>query len=348
VVQHPGRQTDRRIRQGVADRLRRLTLLGDVALHELRPERIERRPFLLGEPLWKRSLAVSGLTRPTDQRGLRWDVTLTVDATGWARLDAVVEGIGRPMAALLVGVALLGAGCTSSAGQHARGPAATSAQPSPPPATRSAAYGKECLQGGERAAAFRFRVGEGLNTVGVVLGQGRGGLVFGHERGSNLCEWVPLARSYAQLGYRALAFDFRDYNRLDEDVAAAAELRRRGVARVVLVGSSMGGTAVLVAAARIRPPVAGVVSLSGAAVFAGMDARAAVARFRVPALFIAARRDGPFAAAARGLYEAAATHDKHLVVLSSAAHGTNLLQFGAQGATARATLRRFVEAHLDD
>jgi len=66
----------------------------------------------------------------------------------------------------------------------------------------------------------------------VILGQGRNGLVFGHELGSSLCEWVPMARSYARLGYRALVFDFRGYNRLDDDVVAAvAELRRRGVTR---------------------------------------------------------------------------------------------------------------------
>jgi dienelactone hydrolase len=92
----------------------------------------------------------------------------------------------------------------------------------------------------------------------VVLGQGRRGLVLAHQRGGDLCEWVPIARSYARLGYRTLVFDFHDQDRLDDDVVAAvAELRRRGVTRVVLVGSSMGGTAVLVAATRIQPTVAG-------------------------------------------------------------------------------------------
>jgi dienelactone hydrolase len=144
-----------------------------------------------------------------------------------------------------------------------------------------------------------------------------------------------------------LAFDFRDYNRPDYDLAAAvAELRRRGVTKVMLVGSSLGGTAVLVAAASLRPPVAGVVSLSGGAVVLGLDARPAVSRLRVPALFMAARGDEPFASAARGLYGAAGTHDKRLVVLSSAAHGSNLLTFGSEGAMARKTLRRFVEVHL--
>jgi len=252
-----------------------------------------------------------------------------------------VGGTGRRVAALLLGAALGAAGCTSGGDGGRPGPTGA------PAATRSAAYGKPCLQAGERAAAFRFRVGQGFDTVGVVLGQGRRGLVFGHQRGGDLCEWVPTARSYARLGYRALVFDFHDQDRLDQDVVAAvAELRRRGVDRVVLVGSSMGATAVLVAATRVRPPVAGVVSLSGPAVFGDLDARPAVGRLRVPALFMAARRDGPFPAAARGLYRAAATPDKRLLVLSSAAHGTNLLSFGGEAAAARAAVRRFVAAHL--
>jgi pimeloyl-ACP methyl ester carboxylesterase len=200
----------------------------------------------------------------------------------------VVHAIGRRGAALLLGAALGAAGCTGS-GRDAAPPGI----PGAPLATRSPAHGKPCLRADERAASFRFPVGQGFDTVGVVLGRGRRGLVLGHQRGGDLCEWVPMARSYARLGYRALVFDFHDQDRLDDDVVAAvAELRRRGVARVVLVGSSMGGTAVLVAATRIRPAVAGVVSLSGPAVFGDLDARPAVARLRVPALFMAAHLGG--------------------------------------------------------
>jgi pimeloyl-ACP methyl ester carboxylesterase len=252
-----------------------------------------------------------------------------------------VGGIGRRGAAPLLGAALWATGCTGS-GRDA-GPPGTSRAP---PATRSPAYGKPCLQAEERATAFRFRVGQGFDTVGVVLGRGRRGLVLAHQRGGDLCEWAPIGRSYARLGYRVLVFDFHDQDRLDDDViAAAGQLRRRGVTRVVLVGSSMGGTAVRVAATRIRPPVAGVVSLSGAAVFGALDARAAVGRLRMPALFMAAQKDRPFADAARGLYGAAGGRDKRLLVLSSAAHGTNLLSFGGEAAAARAVLRRFVAAH---
>jgi dienelactone hydrolase len=258
-----------------------------------------------------------------------------------------VNGAGRRAWVLLVGVVLVVAGC-GGGGRDGGRPRASSAPSGSPVATRSAAYGISCLRGDERAAAFRFRVGQEFDTVGVVLGQGGDGLVFGHQRGSSLCEWVPTARAYARLGYRALVFNFHDQDRLDDDVAAAvAELRRRGVARIMLVGSSMGGTAVLVAASRVRPAVAGVVSLSGAAVFGDMDARRVVPRLRVPALFMAARGDGPFAAAARGLYGAAGTRDKRLLVLTSAAHGTNLLSYGREGGKARAALRGFVTAHLD-
>jgi len=223
-------------------------------------------------------------------------------------------------ALLLVGAVLVAAGCTEEGRDAGRPQATTGARSGSPPVTRSAAYDISCLQADERAAAFRFRVGQRFDTVGVILGEGRNGLVFGHERGSNLCEWVPTARAYARLGYRALVFNFHDQDRLDDDVVAAG---------------------------RVRPPVAGVVSLSGAAVFADMDARVVVPRLQVPALFMAAKGDGPFPAAARGLYGAAGTRDKQLLVLSSAAHGTNLLSFGREAGKARAALRRFVTAHLD-
>ena len=232
-----------------------------------------------------------------------------------------MNGVGcRLPALLLVGAVLVAAGCTEEGRDAGRPQATTGARSGSPPVTRSAAYDISCLQADERAAAFRFRVGQRFDTVGVILGEGRNGLVFGHERGSNLCEWVPTARAYARLGYRALVFNFHDQDRLDDDVVAAG---------------------------RVRPPVAGVVSLSGAAVFADMDARVVVPRLQVPALFMAAKGDRPFPAAARGLYGAAGTRDKQLLVLSSAAHGTNLLSFGREAGKARAALRRFVTAHLD-
>jgi pimeloyl-ACP methyl ester carboxylesterase len=215
---------------------------------------------------------------------------------------------------------------------------------------------KTCLRGAGSPAPFRFAAAGGASLVGVVLGEGRSGLVLGHQVGSDLCEWLPQARSFARQGYQVLAFDFEgsgdsqpgsgaDAGIVSDVVAAAEQLRRRGADRVVLVGSSMGGTAVLAAAGRIRPPVAGVVSLSGPANFEGLDAKAPVARLRVPVLFVASTDDHPFVDDTRALYRLARVRDKHLLVVEGVNHGTSMLEFGDAAAKVRAAIRGFVTRH---
>jgi pimeloyl-ACP methyl ester carboxylesterase len=253
---------------------------------------------------------------------------------------------------LLVALALA-AGCGNDGGD-ARG-RATPAPTTTAPATTAAAAAKSCLQEAERDRVVRFTTGAGATLVGVILGGGRGGLVLGHQRGSDLCEWLPQARELAGRGYQVLAFDFAGSGdsqpgsgevRVDSDVVAAAEqLRRRGADRVVLIGSSMGGTAVLSAATRIRPPVAGVVSLSGPASFQGVDAGAAVARLRVPVLLVAGADDQPFADDARAMYRAAPVRDKRLLVVPGGGHGTSLLDFGEDAPKVQAAVWRFTADH---
>jgi pimeloyl-ACP methyl ester carboxylesterase len=222
------------------------------------------------------------------------------------------------------------------------------------PAPAAAVIDKPCLRPAEQDKAFRFRTSDGATLVGVVLGTGHTGLVLGHQLGSDLCEWLPQARAFAKVGYRVLVFDFAGFGdsqpgpdgRVDNDVvAAAAELRRRGVDRVVLVGSSMGGTAVLSAATRIRPPVAGVVSLSGPSGFGGVDAQGAMARLRVPVLFVVAADDQHFTEQARVMYRAARVRDKRLLVVPGGGHGTSMVEFGEDAPRVLATLRRFIADH---
>ena len=125
------------------------------------------------------------------------------------------------------------------------------------------------------------------------------------------------------------------------EVAAAGQLRGRGADRIVLVGSSMGATAVLAAATRIRPPVAGVVSLSGAAAFGAVNAWAAMPRLRVPVLFVTADDDEPFLGAARAMYRRARSADKRLLV-AHRGHGSIILAFPGQGPRVLAAMRRFI------
>ena len=124
-------------------------------------------------------------------------------------------------------------------------------------------------------------------------------------------------------------------------VAAAEQLRQRGADRIVLIGSSMGATAVLVAATRIRPPVAGVVSLSGAAAFGAVNAWTAMARLRVPVLFVSADDDQPFLGAARSMYRRVRVADKRLLV-SRRGHGFIILAYPDDGPRVLAAVRRFV------
>jgi pimeloyl-ACP methyl ester carboxylesterase len=259
--------------------------------------------------------------------------------------ELVRAGGSRRLATLLLAVVSLAVACGGgSAGR--------------PPTTPAPTVGilKTCLRGAGSPTPFRFPTSAGATLVGVVLGDGRTGLVLGHQVGDDLCEWLPLARSFARQGYRVLAFDFEGYGdsqpgsgaeaRIDTDVVAAAEqLRGRGADTIVLVGSSMGGTAVLAAAARIRPPVAGVVSLSGPATFEGVNARAAVARLRVPVLFVASGDDHPFVDDARVMYRAARVRDRRLLVIPGVNHGTSMLEVGDDAPKVLAAVQGFIAHH---
>jgi len=205
-----------------------------------------------------------------------------------------------------------------------------------------------CLRPGERAV--HMHASDGAPIYGVEVGQGATGVVLGHQFLSDHCEWMDVARELGALGaFRALAIDFRGSGfsrggngpRRDLDVAAAAaQLRRDGATRIVLVGSSMGGTAVLVAASRIRPTVDGVVSLSGPARYSGLDALAAVKRSRVPVRFLADRKDGSFGLDAQRLYRAARSKDKGMLLVAEGLHGHQLLAVPRAKAYVFAFLRR--------
>src|SRR5262249_10928904 len=172
----------------------------------------------------------------------------------------------------------------------------------------------------------------------AVTGTGTTGVVLLHQSDGSVCQWWPFARRLAALGYQALALDFRDHgssgrgpsadaNRYDLDaVAAVAALRARGVARVYLVGASMGGTTALVAAA--ETPGDGVAALPGPAQYGPLDAGPAVAGLTLPLLFAVGLGDTDFVPDTRALHAGAATADKRLKLYDGAEHGVDLLRHG--------------------
>jgi pimeloyl-ACP methyl ester carboxylesterase len=268
-------------------------------------------------------------------------------------MDVAPTRRGMRVAVAVLGLVLLGA-CDGSGDRAGNGQAATASPASSTPPTTADIAARPCLRDGEASRVFRFTTGDGATLVGLVLGSGRTGLVLGHQLGSDLCEWLPQARAFAKDGNRVLVFDFAGFGesrpgpdgRVDNDVVAAtAQLRRRGADQVVLVGSSMGGTAVLSAATRIRPPVAAVVSLSGASGFGGVDAEAAMGRLKVPVLFIVGADDRHFTDQARLMHRAAGVADKRLLVVGGGGHGTSMVEFGDDAPRVLATLRRFIADH---
>ncbi|MBA3366666.1 MAG: alpha/beta fold hydrolase [Actinobacteria bacterium] len=198
---------------------------------------------------------------------------------------------------------------------------------------------EQCVTQAERKGVVRFVAGDGTRLLGVMIGSGPRGVALGHESDSDLCSWMPFARKLAAAGLRVLALNHRGHGssgdarlsanrrRLDLDFAAAVSvLRSRGVDRVFLGGASMGGTGAVVAAAAFPKSVAGVVSVSAPTRFSTLDALAQARKLQVPALYLVAREDEPFATDARALHDASASPDKRLVVTDGASHGTGLLR----------------------
>lgn len=202
---------------------------------------------------------------------------------------------------------------------------------------------ERCITRKERRGIVRFTAVDRVRLIGVQFGRGPNAVLLAHQGGGaagpTLCSWVSYARSLARAGYRVLAFDHRGYGssskptqparlfRIDADVAAAVTfLRKHGASRVVVGGASLGGAAVVKAAAWIRPAVQGVFTLGAPQEFAGVDALAASRTLQVPALFTAAIDDDPFDDDARALFGACTSLDKRLEIVPGARHGAPTLR----------------------
>jgi pimeloyl-ACP methyl ester carboxylesterase len=218
---------------------------------------------------------------------------------------------------LVAALAVVVCGC----GGGGDGTPATTARPAPAsPASASRAY-DGCLRPGRDVQLVDVSApGERLPVA--VLGRGGTiGVIFANTSASDACDWLPYARDVTRDGVRSLVFDYRAASREAEVLAGARWLRAHGARSVVLVGGSIGGRAIVTAAARAGPRrVNAVVSLSGERILGAQpdllpDAR----RLRMGALWVSSANDGytNFAAETRQLYRAARGHahpDELLVV----------------------------------
>jgi len=279
------------------------------------------------------------------QRGRRHGAQGPPRRRGWLPSSA-----GPGLASVGLAAAVTLAGCGGSA-QH---PATAKPSPAPtatPIATRppvgAADWG--CLSARERREMFILH-GPGHDRLAALsIGTGRVAVVLAHQSSGSLCQWWPYARTLADR-FRVVAFDFDgagaspygDGNYPGEVAAAAGWARDHDSRKIVLMGASMGGTAVVVAAAHLGGSVAGVIDLSGPADFAGMNALGATGRVHVPALFAYGTLDAGFATDVRHVRAAAATRDKPILAVKTPNHGVDLVSPEIGYATVRAAVLRFI------
>jgi alpha-beta hydrolase superfamily lysophospholipase len=240
---------------------------------------------------------------------------------------------------------VLAAGCGGSSKQGV---------PKQPPPALAQRCGEDAQ--GVDAKRVWFRASDGALLDGAEVGDGDVGVVLAHESPSDLCPWLPFAKTLADHGYRAFAFDFRGSGssppqfaakatRDDLDVvAAASELRSLGAKKEFLVGGSFGGAAVLAAAPEVDSRPAGVISLSGEPQL--LDAMHAAPKIDAPLLVLIARNDGYSSVADnRALVRAAGSMDKRLVVYPEDWHGWDLLYHAPYKARVTALVFDFLRKH---
>jgi pimeloyl-ACP methyl ester carboxylesterase len=227
------------------------------------------------------------------------------------------------------------------------------------------AINRRCGSPAARARPIHFRATDGTHLDGALVGHSRVGIVLAHQYRSLLCDWWAPSVHFAHEGIESLIFDFRcagdsacpegTKGHVVSDVAGAvARLRADGVRKVFLGGASLGGTTVMIAATRIRPPVAGVLSLSGEVnlgLLLGrppLNALKAMPALDVP-LFIAASRGDTSALPPdmKALYRRAATDDKRLLIEPpSYAHGIAMLTHpGLEWSRVTTAMISFIKAH---
>jgi len=146
-----------------------------------------------------------------------------------------------------------------------------------------------------------FSTSDHVQLAGLLFGHGKTAVVCSHELNTTKAIWsqsriVPLL---ALRGYMVLAYDFRgngdsagqaDTGVLDVDLRAAiAFVRQQGARKIVLLGSSMGGTATLQVAASEQ--VAAGVTLSAPQDFGPGVSDAEVKAIKAAKLFVNSQED---------------------------------------------------------
>jgi hypothetical protein len=190
--------------------------------------------------------------------------------------------------------------------------------------------------------AVRFRGAGGVDLEGRVFGSGDVGVVLAHMRSGDQSQWIEFAALLADHGYLVPTYNHRGVCPGGElgcssgktgdigwgDLAFAVELlRARGASRVVVGGASLGRWSRCMYALTRGLDADGLIWLSGADLYGGVPVTDQVRAVRVPKLLATGEFDSD-AVELRPAVECAASPPKHVVLLDTGEHGTNILEFG--------------------
>jgi dienelactone hydrolase len=254
---------------------------------------------------------------------------------------------------------LLLCACTSGSGTEPMSPAGTRSDAGPvsPSATATDSGAGPSSPAATATDVVLFRTEDGVELSGQLFGprDAEAGLVLAHGATVNQSSWFAFAEELGRRGYLVLTFNFRGYcpggdagcshgtkdtNARPTDVhAAIEEIRSFGIERLGLMGSSLGGWAVLTVAADEGDGLDLVVALS--AVSATDDD---LQRISAPKLFMAGTGDDGIAGLAQQFYDVS-SQPKKLVLLDTTDHGAEMLK-GSRSDEARAAVFDFLEQHL--
>jgi pimeloyl-ACP methyl ester carboxylesterase len=215
----------------------------------------------------------------------------------------------------------------------------------------------------EGSSPVTFRTSSGVKLDGRLFGpdDATAGVVLAHGLSLDQSSWFTFADRLGDAGYRVLTFDFRGYcpggdrgcsggekdvGSTPDDVSAAVEeLRSTGARRVAILGSSMGGTATLVASASLGDRIEAIVALSAPTQIETLAAGAEVIQGITAAkLFVAGTGDGTAAQAAATFFEQS-LQPKRYEILTTDDHGVAMLE-GNQGEASRNLILDWLARYL--
>ena len=188
-----------------------------------------------------------------------------------------------------------------------------------------------------------FLTSDHVQLAGLRYGSGKTAVICSHELRTSKIIWSDsgIPQYLASRGYMVLAYDFRgngdsagqfDTTKLDVDLRAAiAFVHQQGATRIVLLGSSMGGTATLKVAA--SEPVAAVITLSAPQDFGVNVSDTDVKAIHAPKLFVNSQ-DDTFSSDTMHMYTIASP-PKEIHLYSGSAHGTSIFEENGNDLTLR-------------